>query len=162
MPEQEKKSNIIKAKTQRAHRSLALQMLYSIDRFDYKVGVDEIIELFYKNYKVEIEPEDFSVHLVSGVLEHNQELEEQISALSANWKAERIGCITKLVLKMALWEIMAKTNPAKIVIDQAVELSKSFCEKDSYKFVNGLLDKYFKTLEPSDQQVEQSTAELAG
>lgn len=148
MPENiENKKDLLRAKTQRAHRALALQMLYSIDRSGYQTTVHEIVERFFNNYSVKIEPEDFSVKLVEGVLEQSDELEQTIQTLSANWKTERIGCITKLILKMAIWEISHQANPARVVIDQAVELSKSFCEKDSYKFINGLLDKYFKTLD---------------
>lgn len=146
----------LKANTQRAQRALALQLLYAIDRSNYELGAQEAIDLFLENYNVEIDSDAFAVDMVHGVVSKNEIMEEIIAKFSANWKTERIGCVTKLIIKMALWEILESRNPIKVIIDQAVELSKSFCEKDSYKFINGLLDKFSKSLEADGSEVVES------
>lgn len=142
----------LKANTQRAQRALALQLLYAIDRSNYELGAHEAINLFLENYNLEIGSDDFAVQMVYGVVAKNAIMEKIISEFSSNWKTERIGCVTKIIIKMALWEILESRNPIKVIIDQAVELSKSFCENDSYKFINGLLDKYSKSLESGNSE----------
>ncbi len=134
--------------TQRAHRALALQMLYAIDRSNYAITLDDVTERFLNNYGIALQPNAFSLKLVAAVLKNNQVSEEKIIAISKHWKSERIGCLTKLVIKIAMTEILDSINPAKIAIDQAIELAKDFCEADAYKFVNGVLDKFFKSLTP--------------
>ncbi len=149
----------LRANTQRAQRALALQLLYSVDRSNYEITAQEAIELFLKNYNLEVNPGDFAIEMVHGVVEKNDLVEKIISQYSSNWKTERIGCVTKIIIKMALWEIIESKNPIKVIIDQAVELSKSFCEKDSYKFINGILDRFSKSLESQKADLEDQSAE---
>lgn len=134
----------LKPATQRAHRALCVQMLYAIDRSDYSIDPVSIAEKFSKNYGIEISPEDFSLKLVDAVLSNNPTLELLIEESSKNWTVDRIGCLTKIILKIAMAEIICNINPAPIAIDQAVELAKDFCEKDAHKFVNGILDNFAK------------------
>ncbi len=151
--QQTQEKALIKARTQKAHRALALQILYAIDRSGYKEeNLEEFLRSFSLNYNISISSNDFSLQIVTGVLSKRSEFEKKISALSKNWKTNRIGCLTKLIIEMAMWEISYKINPGKVVIDQAVELAKSFCEKDSYRFVNGLLDKFLTQYFPEEKQ----------
>ena len=63
-----------------------------------------------------------------------------IKPVLANRRIDRLGCVTLLILRMGLWELLYTKTPVNIVINEAVELAKSFAEKDSYRFVNGILD----------------------
>jgi N utilization substance protein B len=62
-----------------------------------------------------------------------------------NWRFDRIGCCTKLILRFAMWELFYTDTPDSIVINEAVELAKCFSEKDAYKFINGILDEAIKS-----------------
>ena len=77
----------------------------------------------------------------SAIVEHRDELDMLLRPLLLNWRLERVGVCTKLILRFAVWELRQKETPANIVINEAIELSKCFAEKDAYKFINGILDK---------------------
>jgi N utilization substance protein B len=57
---------------------------------------------------------------------------------------------TKLILRFALWELAQATTAPSVVLNEAIELAKCFSEKDAYKFINGVLDRYIKPKEIKD------------
>ncbi len=61
-------------------------------------------------------------------------------ALSEEWEFDRLGCIEKAILLMAAAELDFETATKAIVIDEAVTLSKKYCDSDTYKLINGVLD----------------------
>lgn len=137
----------LKPMSQRAHRALAVQILYAIDRsndaFD-EFDSTNFINRFITNYNIAVELDCFALQLVQNVHKNVDFLESKIDKQSKNWCPERIGCLTKIIIKIAMTEIIYNISPAKIAIDEAIELAKDFCEQDAYKFVNGILDNFFK------------------
>lgn len=79
--------------------------------------------------------------VVTGVMEHEQELLDAISAnLSDGWRVERISKVARAVLMLAIYEIRyVEDVPEKVAINEALELAKKFDEPDSSSFVNGVL-----------------------
>src|SRR5579872_5056152 len=77
--------------------------------------------------------------------DHRDELDEKFKPLLENWRFERIGTSTKLILRFATWELEHGDTDPRIVINEAVELGKAFAEKDAYKFINGVLDRIVKS-----------------
>ena len=53
-------------------------------------------------------------------------------------------------MRYAIWEMLYTTTPHSIVINEAIELAKCFAEQDSYKFVNGILDKIYNSIKPEE------------
>lgn len=82
--------------------------------------------------------------LVSGVLDHQQELDELISSyLNGGWTIERIARANLVILRIALYELQyEKELPAAVVINEALELAKAFSDDKSRKFINGVLGHY--------------------
>ena len=70
-----------------------------------------------------------------------------ISTLAQNWRLERISAIDRTILRLALAEIRTSSTPAKVVIDEAVELAKKFSSEEASGFVNGILDAAVKSME---------------
>jgi len=133
-----------KAVSRRDIRSLAFHLIYAADRFDYAVSLEEIIENFKKGFGAEIPQDSDAIKIAKGVIESREKLDEKIKPLLKNWKLERLGCCTHLILRLALWELMQPNSVASIVINEAIELSKAFAEKDAYRFINGILDEACK------------------
>jgi transcription antitermination protein NusB len=80
--------------------------------------------------------------LVRGVCEHRQELDDQLTALSQNWRIERIGIVERNVIRIALFELKYCENvPFNVVLNEAVELAKRYGTAEGAAFANGLLDK---------------------
>lgn len=131
-------------KSQRGQRSLALHMLYVIDRSSSGCTVSEALEMFREGYDLEIGEDDFALKIVRGVTARHDELAILVSTLLENWTYDRLGCCTRLILKMALWELQKTDTPPQIIVNEAIELGKAFSEEDAHRLINGMLDRYCK------------------
>ena len=64
--------------------------------------------------------------------------------LKKNWSVDRLSKIELAILIVACYELLETDQSREIIINEAVELSKKYCDNDSYKFINGLLNKVVK------------------
>lgn len=82
--------------------------------------------------------------LVNGVRDHQAELDEQINGLLASdWTIDRLAKADLIILRLALFEMQYVDNvPAVVVINEALELAKTFSSDKSRKFINGALGKF--------------------
>jgi len=135
---------VLRVGTRRDERVLAFCALYAVDRSDYTATLNEAIEDFKKNYNFSVTKASFAVKLAKGAIDNRVELEEKIKPYLKNWKMERLGCCTRLILRMALWELQRRGAIPSVIINEAVEIAKMFAEQDAYRFVNGILDEYCK------------------
>jgi N utilization substance protein B len=79
--------------------------------------------------------------LVRGVTDHRAELDERLGQLSRNWRVERIARVERNILRMALFELEERDDvPARVTLNEAIELAKGYGAEDAPAFVNGLLD----------------------
>ncbi len=90
---------------------------------------------------------EFTRTLVMGVMEHRQELDDRIGQVAENWSVNRMAATDRNLLRLGAYELLHTETPAKIVIDEAVELAKRFGGAQSAQFVNGILDKLMHTVE---------------
>ncbi len=156
--EDEQESNetvLLKFDSRREERQLAFYLCYAIDRFDYSVPLEDMIQNFNDGFDVSLPENLFAIKLAKGAIENHQQLDEEITPFLKNWRLDRLGCCTRLILRLALWELQQKDCIPSIVINEAVELAKMFAEKDAYKFVNGILDEICKNIieqVPSEEQ----------
>lgn len=125
-------------------RLAALQALYQLEMTGAAAPavIDEFIEHRFNRLDADHDEAFFS-DLVNGVLKHQVEIDRSIArSLAANWKLERIDSILRALLRAASYELVARKDvPAKVVIDEYVELARDFFEGDEPKFVNAVLDK---------------------
>ncbi|MDR2075977.1 MAG: transcription antitermination factor NusB [Desulfovibrio sp.] len=97
--------------------------------------------------------ETFAWRLIHGVWKHQAALDERIGDLSRNWRPDRMGRVELTLLRLALFELLFhRDTPPKVVINEAVEISKQFGDELSRGFVNGIMDSAAKTLEKSDPE----------
>lgn len=83
----------------------------------------------------------FARELVLGTTSELAELDGLIQAHSENWRLDRLAVIDRLILRMAVWELRhAADTPPAVVLNEAIELARTFSSEDSVKFVNGVLD----------------------
>lgn len=125
-------------------RSLIFHLLYAVEGFDYTVSLEAVIDMFNRGYDWDIDPECEAAQIARAVIEAREQLDEQIRPLLSNWRLERIGLCTKLILRLSVWELQNSDIAPSIVINEAIELAKCFSEKDAYRFVNGVLDEMCK------------------
>lgn len=82
----------------------------------------------------------FAGQLVAAVSEHAGELDALVDGAASHWRQDRIARIDGIILRLALAEILHCGTPARVAIDEAVELAKTYSGAKSYVFVNGVLD----------------------
>jgi N utilization substance protein B len=87
--------------------------------------------------------------LARGALAHRPALDAVIAKVAENWEIGRMAAIDRNILRLAAFELMhSLETPVSVVIDEAVEIAKTYSTQDSGKFVNGILDK-IKTERPA-------------
>lgn len=120
---------------------MALQVLFQLE-FAPQISADQAIELYRQNLAINHDDFDFCSGLVAGVLARRQDIDNLIQARSQNWKLSRMSKVDLCILRLASHELhFAEPRlDAGIVINEAVELAKSFSTTESASFVNGILD----------------------
>lgn len=120
-------------------REVALQALYEIDCVDHKPGF--VVDERLRDNQFTPHGADFLRWLVSGTIKHQVALDGLISELAPEWPVEQLSIIDRNLLRLALFEIGAEAAdaPAKVVINEAVELAKAFGSDSSPRFINGVL-----------------------
>lgn len=125
-------------------RSLVFHLLYAMDAFDYEVSLEAIADNFARGFGVIISTQSEVFNQAASIINQRKELDHIIQPLLANWRFERLGAVTRLIIRQAIWELINTRIDPILIINQAVELAKCFAEKDAYKFINGVLDEYIK------------------
>lgn len=116
--------------------------------FQWEMGKQEpsrIEDGFWKIASAEKSTRDFANQLFENAAARAAELDPIISSHAKNWRIERIAAIDRTILRLALAELRATSTPAKVVIDEAVELAKKFSSEDASAFINGILDAAVKS-----------------
>ena len=131
----------------RAAREAALQTLYlcEVGKADAEVALDTYFAEHQPDADAELRA--FTSALVRGVCEHRTDLDARIGAHATNWRIGRLALVDRLILRLGAWELEhARDTPAAVVLDEAIELARTFGTDDSPKFVNGVLDAIRKEL----------------
>ena len=91
---------------------------------------------------------DFGRSLLAGIRKHRSEIDQLLVERADNWTLERMAVIDRLILRMAVGELLhAKETPPAVIINEALELDRTFSTEDAVKFINGLLDGIRKKLD---------------
>ncbi len=130
--------------TRRDMRSLIFHLLYAMESYEYSAVLRDIVDAFNTGFDFDIPHDGQAVVITQEIIDTRDALDERIKPYLHNWRFERIGQSTKLILRMAMWELQQPDAIPSVVINEAVELAKCFAEKDAYKFVNGILDEAVK------------------
>jgi N utilization substance protein B len=122
----------------RRARELALQILFQID-----VGglpVRYALEITPEEHPADEDLWEFARRLVLGVMRNLPEIDTILEELVEGWSLERMANVDRCVLRMALYEMMhVPETPPRVVINEAIELAKTYSTDDSGRFVNGVL-----------------------
>lgn len=125
-------------------RIVALQTLYEDDfrreLEDKSLKPGAVLNRNIGRYEETIDDKSFIEQLVSGVLEHQQQIDDTIRPVAPEWPIEQIARMDRIVLRIGVYELLFEEGvPPKVAINEAVELAKAFGGDNSSKFVNGVL-----------------------
>ncbi len=132
-------------------RIVALQTLYELDfrieLAEKDLDINAVIDRNIGRYSEVMQDKAFVVELINGVLSSFDELDSFIQPLAPEWPLSQIARIDRVILRIGVWEMQHSDQvPVKVVINEAVELAKSFGADNSSKFVNGVLGSSAKQL----------------
>lgn len=120
-------------------REIVLQMLYQKD-LNPEVGIDTIRQMIQDDLRDE-HLSRFAWSLFTGVMEFRLALDKRIEEAASNWSLSRMAPTDRNVLRLGGFELLHTETPPRVVIDEVLELAKSFGGPQSGAFVNGILDK---------------------
>lgn len=136
-------------------RTVAMQTLYEWD-FRNNQPLQDIIRRNVDIYKDDVDP-SYVIHIVEGVKTKLNEIDQRIVEVAPEFPIEQIASIDKAIIRLAIFEIIYDNDvPAKVAINEAVELGKNFGNDNSYKFINGVLGTVYRQtpgFDPSTDKV---------
>ena len=105
--------------------------------------LDELLEDCKESFEMEYNTQ--SVKLANGVEEHEDELNAIIESYSPSRKLDRISYINLAIMKIAVYEMKyCPSVPDKVAINEAIEFAKEYTDKADVRFINGVLNSYYK------------------
>lgn len=151
-------------------RIIVLQTLYELifrlECKDSTVQIEDIMQRNISRYKATLDDVAFIKNLANGVVSNASELDAKIQPLAPEWPLQQIARIDHILLKMGVYELSGQSDvPPKVVINEAVELAKSFGGDNSSKFVNGVLGSFLRQIHPEqaaefDAKAAKKTAKI--
>lgn len=129
-------------------RTIALQSLYQWDFLGMPEGkLTEIIAFNREEFAPKFEDEGFIEELIQGVVDHLSMLDKVITAFAPNYTIDSITVVDRNVLRLGVFELkLHERIPAKVAINEAIELAKGFGGQASGRFVNGVLGAIYKDM----------------
>jgi len=125
-------------------REAALQMLYQ-----WEVGrasLPEVVRTFWLHdhppaSTLSDDYRAFAERLAAGVTEHVGTLDPVIAEAAEHWRLERMNVLDRLILRLAVFEFVHEPGtPSRVIINEALELARTFSNDEAVRFINGLLD----------------------
>ena len=126
-------------------RAVIFHLLYAAESHEYDVSLSALIESFNFGFDLDIPHDSEAAQIAQTVIADRDVLDEVYKPLLANWRFDRVSVCTKLILRLAIYELRTTPTEPRIIINEAIELAKCFAERDAYRFINGILDRIIKT-----------------
>jgi N utilization substance protein B len=124
-------------------REAALQMLYQWEIG--KASAHEAVVTYWPSRdpddEVGAELREFANSLVRGTIARVGEIDGLLATHAQNWRVERMAVLDRLILRLATYELLAEpSTPARVVLNEAIELARAYSGDEAVAFVNGVLD----------------------
>lgn len=140
-------------------RSIAMQSLYEWDfKQLLKEELNHIVARNIEEFGPGMEDTDFSKKLAIGVIENLSKIDKIIEKSAPQWPVSQISVIDRNILRIGIYELLfgnKEEAPPKVVINEAIELAKSFSGETSKKFINGVLGTIYKGTVKSKKSTDE-------
>ncbi|MFA5089022.1 MAG: transcription antitermination factor NusB [Candidatus Omnitrophota bacterium] len=138
-------------------RTIAVQALYQWDFNDRTENIDNVLNNDKESFAPDFDDGGFIGHLVHGVVDNQAEIDGLITKYAPEWPLDQITIIDRNVLRLGVFELKYDPNiPAKVAINEAIELAKNFGGESSGKFVNGVLGAVYKEI--GEKEIDKKKA----
>ena len=100
-----------------------------------------LYETVEDNFESVSDIEDYGKNLIKSVANEKERFIEYINAVLEDWTFDRLGYLEQSILLLACAEFDCKEISAQVIMDEAINLTKSYCDDNTYKLINGVLDR---------------------
>jgi N utilization substance protein B len=126
-------------------REVALQVLYQVEQ-NPGISQDEIRRFIERRVLGDRKLCECAEALIAGVHEYQGRIDTLISEVAENWRLDRMAAIDRNILRLSAYELLFRPEiPAKVAINEALELAKRYSTAQSSRFVNGILDRMLQS-----------------
>jgi transcription antitermination protein NusB len=126
-------------------REVALQVLYQVEQ-NASVPLPEVRRFIQRRLLGDRKLCDFTEGLITGVKQNQVQIDALISEAADNWRLDRMAAIDRNILRLGAYEMMfCDEIPARVAINEALELAKRYSTAQSSRFVNGILDRVLQS-----------------
>ncbi|TRZ64057.1 MAG: transcription antitermination factor NusB [Spirochaetia bacterium] len=150
--------------TRHLARSIVLQSLYEWDFYGRKSDLAKVMERNLAEFGPGIDETEFVWKIVDGIVKNFNNLNKIIEKAAPEWPLNQISIIDRNVLRIGLYELMfADRNevPAKVAINEAIELAKNYGGPNSGKFINGVLGTVYSEMNKQSETTNSSESTKA-
>ena len=123
-------------------RHLALQCLFQRE-FGVSMAIEQVLSLFHPQGEKPLSSVDYAKHLLEGVVKYKKEIDSLLIGISKSWSLQRMSLVDRNIMRIGVFELKFSSKRVKrnIILNEAIELAKVYGDKDSFRFVNGILDR---------------------
>ena len=134
-------------------RATALQLLYQWEVGGIGAGeLDDALDLFWTAHPAPASRRELALGLARGAVGALSEIDLLIARHTDNWRSERLAVVDRLIMRLAVYELLFERTPSAVVINEALELARTFGGERSVAFVNGVLDAVRRTVRNTDPE----------
>ena len=126
--------------TRSGAREMAMRILYQVSVFEKAKASYDLDEMFMD---IEGRNKEFIENIVNEVILKKEELDKKANKYLINWEINRLNMVDQAIFEIAIYELIYTDTPKKVVIDEAINLSKKYSEESVIKMLNGVLDKIY-------------------
>ncbi|MCL2284406.1 MAG: transcription antitermination factor NusB [Fibromonadales bacterium] len=128
--------------SRRPARVFAMQLLYAMEITGEAPGY--CLPGILESNPISNDMQKFGMNLVDGVLERKEEFRDTFLEIIPEWSPERLSTIDKIILQIAMAEMLTADTPIKVILSEAVQIANKYSNEDSPSFVNGVLQNFAK------------------
>jgi len=143
-------------------RTIAMQTLFLWD-FHGKnnESLDSFLKQMFENFAPNFDDQGFAKNIIKGVVSNIEEVDTAITKYATEWPLDQITIVDRNILRIGVYELKIDNDiPAKVAINEAIEVGKTFGGEASGKFINGVLGAIYKDMEDdSEPEVKKEKKE---
>ena len=129
--------------TRRRAREIVLQMLYEADVNGTRPE-ESAIKFIQSRLQGRKGLTQFAGRLLIGTLQHRDQIDSRLKLFSTHWALARMPVTDRNILRLGGYEILFGGTPVEVAVSEAISLAKRYGDKNSPRFINGVLDRLYK------------------
>ena len=141
--------------SRRHARQMALQQLF---RWEFDQTQNHDVEVIKTGRSATPAVREFATQIVQGVLTQHHELDQLINRYAVEWTVDRMPVVDRNILRWAIYELLwIPEIPARVTLNEAMELAKRFADDEARRFINGILDHFLR----KEPRLQSKRAEMS-